>query len=52
MKNFREDNTEGYTQKQLDKLNEQFEKYVEEHNYDVENEQELKTATDKFWNQL
>ena len=52
MKNFTMDNTEGYTQERLDELNKEFEVWAKKNNFDLEDEQQLKTANDKFFNEV
>ena len=50
MEKFRMDNTEGYSQEQLDELNEQYEKrildYERRHNFEIDPEEEQHIAED------
>ena len=52
MENFTTDNTEGYSQGRLDEINKEFEVWAEKNNFDLKDEQQLKTANDKFFNEV
>ena len=48
MEYFTVNNTEGIQQKVLDQLNAQFPKWAREHDFNLEDEQDLKTASSVF----
>jgi len=49
---FTMDNTEGYTQKQLNVYNETFPVWAKEYGFDLADAQELKTAEERFHNEV
>jgi hypothetical protein len=49
---FTMDNTEGYTQDQLNVYNETFPAWAKEYDFDLADDQELKAAADLFHNEV
>lgn len=53
MKNFNDQNTDGYTPEQLEKMNQEIEKLIQRNNWDEYfNQQEIKTAEEKILQEM
>lgn len=52
MRYFTTENTEGYSQEQLNKFNDQFPVWAEQNGFELEDENELTNASDKFFNNI